>query len=301
MKAEIFILGLFTFKEEDEKNIVFSNGELNTINTNIENSIGVKKTQQDSKWVTYDLNQKKELLSAFQFSTSKIVAAEMGYYHHRVIFRFTVEGENINSEIRDIRENLKAFANATISNSIIEPNRNFYFDACDIYQLFIVHEGFKFYFKKEDPVFSNDTTTMAFDITEPSKISPIGKRYNIRISIPSTIIYSKSGVSDDFLKAMINSIYQYCLYAKKELNKQRKVSEIGEGQLVNLWHHIIDTMGGRTLDKNIAKVSQTNYILAFAALVIAVVAFDLDKFFSNWGFITSNLKHTTNLIFSLFH
>lgn len=298
MKAEVYILGLFTFQGEEEDNIVFSNGQLNIINTNIEHQLGTKRINQASKWVTYPLNQK---VSPLNTSACRITAAEMGYYHHRVIFRFILEGHNLHPVIRDVRQSLKSFAKDMIQNTIIQPNRDLKFLDFDIYPLFIIHEGLKFFIKKEDPVFSNDTTTMAFDITEPSKLSPIGKKYNIRISIPSTIIYTKAGVSDDFLKAMINSIYQYCLYEKKELNKQKKINEIGEGQLVKLWHHIIDTMGGRTLDKNIAKVSQTNYILAFAALLIAVVAFDIEKFTSNWHYLTSSVKTFVNVVFSIFH
>jgi hypothetical protein len=300
MKAEVYILGLFTFNGEDEKNIVFSNEQLNAININTKNHLSNQTINHESKWVTYPLNQ-KELGHLLESNTANLVEAEMGYYHHRVIFRFILKGDKINSEIRDIREKLKAYANNLITTAIIEPNHEFQFAHCDIYPLFIVHEGLKYHFKKEDPVFSNDTTTMAFDITEPSKISPIGKTYNIRISIPSTIIYTRSGVSDDFLKAMINSIYQYCLYEQKQLNKHKNIGEIGEGQLVSLWHHIIDTMGGRTLDKNIAKVSQTNYILAFGALLIAVVAFDLEKFKMNTDFIYNNIKSFINLIFSVFN
>lgn len=300
MKAEVNILGLFTFNGEDEKNIVFSNDQLNMINSNIKEHLPNQSNNPDSKWVTYELNL-KEIAHLLESNTSNIETAEMGYYHHRVIFRFILTGPNITSEVRDIREKLKAFANKTIKTAIIEPNRTYEFAHCDIYPLFIVHEGLKYHFKKEDPVFSDDTTTMAFDITEPSKISPIGKNYKVRISIPSTIIYTRSGVSDDFLKAMINSIYQYCLYEKKEINKQKNISEIGENQLVNLWHHIIDTMGGRTLDKNIAKVSQTNYILAFGALLIAIVAFDLEKFKMNTDFLHDNFKSFFTMIFSIFH
>ncbi|MEH6993445.1 hypothetical protein V7075_12090 [Neobacillus drentensis] len=297
MKAEAYILGLFTFEDEDEENIVFKNFELDTINANIEKHLGFKRTIQDSKWVTYHFTNKEIL----QSSTCKITEAEMGYYHHRVIFRFIIDGDKINTELRDIRENLKAFAQNVIQNSIIEPNRSFKFKDFDIYQLLIIHEGIKISTKKEDPVFSNDTTTMAFDITEPRKISPFGRKYNIRISIPSTIIYSKFGVSDDFLKAMINSIYQYCLYEKKELNKHKRISDIGEGQLVKLWHHIIDTMGGRTLDKNLAKVSHTNYVVAVIALAIGAVAFDLEKVFANWKLFASGFKNFANLIFSIIH
>ncbi|WP_284036504.1 hypothetical protein [Neobacillus sp. 114] len=300
MKAEVYILGLFTFQGEEDENIVFSNEQLNIINTNIENQLGIKRVSQPSKWVNYPLN-KKELMECLHTSACTITAAEMGYYHHRVIFRFILEGENLHPELRNIRQNLKSYSKEIIQKAIIQPNRDLKFIDFDIYPLFIIHEGLNFFMKKEDPVFSNDTTTMAFDITEPSKLSPIGKKYNIRISIPSTIIYTRAGVSDDFLKAMINSIYQYCLYEKKELNKQKKITEIGEGQLVKLWHHIIDTMGGRTLDKNIAKVSQTNYILAFAALLIAIVAFDIEKFTANWHYLTGSVKTFANVIFSIFH
>ncbi|MBH9967971.1 hypothetical protein [[Bacillus] enclensis] len=289
MKTEVYILGLFSFNGEEEKNVVFSNNELDTINSRIENVLGVKRLNLESKWVTYHLDH-NEVIASLEGVSSHLTRAEMGYYHHRVIFRFTFEGNDFNSELRDIRQGLKEFSNELISSVIIKPNQDLLFERCDTYQLFIVHEGRKLFSKEADPIYSNDTTTMAFNITEPSKISPIGKKYNIRISIPSTIIYSQSGVSDDFLKAMINSIYQYCLYEKKELNRKKEISDIDETQLVHLWHHIIDTMGGRTLDKNIAKVSQTNFILAFGALLIAIVAFDVDKFKYNWSFLGDFFK-----------
>jgi hypothetical protein len=289
MKAEIYVLGLFSFKGEEEENIVFNSSQLDTINSNIEKILELNRVNQDeSKWVTYNIETHTK--SLVNTASCHVAEATMGYYHHRVIFRFIIEGEKLNSELRDIRESIKRNTVDMINRAIIEPNKDLGFIDCETYPLFILKEGLHFYFKKEDPVFSNDTTTMAFDITEPIKFWPIGRKYNIRISIPSTIIYTRSGVSNDFLKAIINSIYQYCLYEKKELNRQKKINGISEDQLVHLWKHIIDTMGGRTLDKNIAKISETNYILAFAAFIIAIVAFDRVKFLENWGLITGFIK-----------
>lgn len=299
MKAELYILGLFTFKDEDEKNIVFDKEQLNSINLNIEEELGIKRTVTNSNWVKYNLSH-SDIMNPPVSDSCRLTAAEMGYYHHRVIFRFIIEGTDVNTDLREIRSKLKNFANEQIATAIIKPNLPHGFLHCDIYQLIIVHEGKKIFSKKEDLIFSNDTTTMAFDINEPNKILPGGKRYNIRISIPSTIIYTRSGVSADFQKAIINSIYQYCLYEKKEANKRNKTTDIGETQLVHLWNHIIDTMGGRTSDKNIAKISQTNYLLAFVALLIAIIAFDVDSVSEKWDYLTQGVKNIGSMIVSLF-
>jgi hypothetical protein len=282
MKADVYILGLFTFNDEEKKNKVFSDKDLENINLNLEQSPQLTKdsSEQMSRWRMYNIDMGE---IGQKISKTTIVSSTLGYYHHRVIFRFQLSGKNIENELRKIRSVLKEYAESIIKDSIIKPNESHGFFDCDTYQLIIVQNRNLLNFKKEDAVFSNDTTTMTFDINEPSAIMPVGKKYNIRISIPSTIITSKDRVSDDFIKAMINAIYQSCLYEIKEKRREEKELEIelSEDQLVNLWQHVIDTMGGRTLDKNIAKISQTNYFVAFAAFIVAIIAFDLDKLFSN--------------------
>ncbi|PLS17807.1 hypothetical protein CVD28_08895 [Bacillus sp. M6-12] len=285
MKAEVYILGLFTFKDEDKKNKVFNDRELNKINENINSTDGLKlkNIQPNSRWKMYQLD-----ISEIQtkIPLTKITSASMGYYHHRLIFRFQLTGKRIDIDLRKIRKVFNDYSKNIITNSIINPNKVYDFKHCDTYQLIFLRNRQFLRFSKEDAVFSNDTTTMTFDISEPSAIMPFGKKYNIRISIPSTIITSKEKVSDDFSKAMINAIYQSCLYEIKDKRKMKnETTELSEDQLVKLWQHIIDTMGGRTLDKNIAKISQTNLIVAVAALLLGLIAIDAKKIFSFADFI----------------
>ncbi|ALC89406.1 hypothetical protein AM500_06125 [Bacillus sp. FJAT-18017] len=323
MITEVYVLGLFSFENEDKKNIIFNSGELKDINESIMRHLKYNMKTSKGKWETYHLDC-QDIIKLFPFSL-QCSHAEMGYYHHRVIFKFILEGDIV-PKIRDIRAILEKYVKTTIDNSIIKPNLDEGFIDKSIYQLLILHEGLQFFLKKEDPIFSDDTTTMAFDLNEPRKYWMVGRKYNIRISIPSTIIYTRAGVSDDFLKAMTNSIYHYCLYEIKEAkSRKRKEQEtnkltkpklkngkqkrqveidevcIEEEKLVHLWQHILDTMGGRTLDKNLAKVSQTNYILAFAAFLIALFAFDLDKFQDNAGLIKGFIKGVFHMVGSWFN
>jgi hypothetical protein len=292
MKVDVYILGLFVFKGENEESVVFSDAALDEINTRIENYLGVERiNEKNTRWKKYILN-KGELIETLKSASVELEDASMGYYHHRVIFKFELAGQNLNEKVRELRKVLKNYADQTIQNAIVTPNKDYRFDFCYTYPLVVVREGIQIAYRKKDHVFSDDTTTLTFEINEPRFLVPIGKKYNIRISIPSTIIYTKNKISNDVLKAMINAIYQYCLYKKKEKFKEAPNPniELGEDQLVQLWQYIIDTMGGKTLDKNIAKISETNYFVALAAFVIALVAFDLGK-------LQSNLTYLKDLFF----
>jgi hypothetical protein len=72
------------------------------------------------------------------------------------------------------------------------------------------------------------------------------------------------------LRDIINAIYQHCLYEKK-VKDEKKISDnvLDESLLVNLWTHILSTMGGSSVDINIARMTN---ITRFLARLLALLA-----------------------------
>ena len=107
--------------------------------------------------------------------------------------------------------------------------------------------------KKHEPVpFSEETTSLCFEIIEPKWWKPLGRKHLMRISIPSTILYVQKKVGKDLLRDVINSIYQHCLYEKKgkdemkleeEIDALKKTLEIEKKRVENTltgWEKVIE-------------------------------------------------------------
>ena len=96
----------------------------------------------------------------------------------------------------------------------------------------------------------------------------------MRVSIPGTILYPQGKIGTNLLRDIINAIYQYCLYAKKLEDEEKKSFEnpLDERLLVNLWTHIIDNMGGRAIDVHLLRLTHILYPLALSAIVISIVS-----------------------------
>lgn len=131
--------------------------------------------------------------------------------------------------------------------------------------------------------FSEQTTSSCFDISEPTKGLLFNKRHIIRISIPGTILYTQGKPSESLLRDIINAIYQYCLYEKKLKDGNGPFSnELDETLLVNLWKHIIDTMGGRTPDVYTARIASTTLFLTIFVIVLYILTI-FNKFIPAWA------------------
>lgn len=106
----------------------------------------------------------------------------------------------------------------------------------------------------------------------------------VRISIPSTHLYS-TGTVKRFLRVdLINAIYQHMLYSKKESDsKELKLLEhfseealaqlnvMGEKQLHALWNHAVETLGGRMVDLQGVHQQALIFRVSTIALLLALV------------------------------
>lgn len=300
MKVTVYILCLFKFVED---NVVFGNIELESFNQvildyiedkdtlqeyEIADNIVVKASDESSVWRVYPVNQH---LSAFlegrgiiktgqgyclpeSNSTLVIESAATGYYHHRLISRYEMDVSKPDFKtLREIRKLLDEHTNDIAMALVKEKSEQVLF--AYTYPMLVV-EGKRRRANREDKdeeenVFIEETTSLSFEVVEPCWWSPVGRTHLIRISIPGFIIYAKKGISDGLLRDLINAIYEYGLYEKKLLdNGKSPQNKFSEEILVKLWEHILDTIGGRTIDKYMAKITQTNYFIALLAFIVAL-------------------------------
>jgi len=149
------------------------------------------------------------------------------------------------------------------------------------YPLIIVKSGTN---EHEPMPFSEETTSLCFEINEPAWWPPSGRKHLMRISIPSTILYAQKEVGGDLHRDIINAIYQHCLYEKKAKDENKKLidwkdgpfdNQLDETILVKLWTHILDTMGGTSAEIHAARIKSTQRFLTMVALIIAALTFAL--------------------------
>lgn len=276
MKVIVYVLCLLKF---DDDNAVFSQNELEEFNKIIREYIGIESTSS-SVWNLYpcDAHLSKHLeLKNNSKSTMTIDSAVMGYYHHRLIARFEITPSEINfMTLREIRKTFVEYTNGIVDALRQGSNQiHFYYS----YPMLMVEGKRKAiqnpWLSEKDNIFTEETTSLAFEVVEPRWWSPMGSTHLIRISIPGILIYSKRPVNYSLVRDLINAIYQYGLYEKKLLDaKQKPENRMTEDNLVKLWEHILDTMGGRTNDKYMAKLTQTNYFVALLALIVALSSVD---------------------------
>ncbi|WP_151084593.1 hypothetical protein [Nocardioides cynanchi] len=107
----------------------------------------------------------------------------------------------------------------------------------------------------------------------------------VRISIPSTNVYSTTDVGRWLKVDILNAVYQHMLYAKKEQDERdlqtlvafsrratahRNVME--ESQLHALWDHAVDALGGRTVDLHSVSQQTNLFRISFVAVVLAALS-----------------------------
>ncbi len=238
-----------------------------------------------------------------------IDSVQLGYYHHRVIVYYKLNFSGGFSELREIRRGFNGVTDCIIRNCVQnkinelisskEITRDekiiFFYTYPFIFIRDILEENKKF-------PFSEETGTLCFEIVEPSWIWPFGKRYLVRISIPATTLqrqegsaeklfggirnlfhflhtddvsgYDNTNISKSLLRDMTNAIYQHCLYEKKlaDIRAGTFDNKMDENLLVNLWTHILNTMGGRSTDVHNTKIAHTGYFVALMALVASIIA-----------------------------
>jgi len=107
----------------------------------------------------------------------------------------------------------------------------------------------------------------------PTKL--FGKKHMMRISVPSTILYTRGKVGKNLLRDIINAIYLHCLYKKMSRDKKSGIFKNAIDSDINaqLMENTLDKMGGRTADVHNTMMSNIRYILALLALLVATSAF----------------------------
>ena len=276
MKIDIYVLCLLKFKDDK---IVFTDEELFKIKNRLEKSIGnlcESRRRLSNGFEVYKLNPEnfKNLLH----NEVKIDSAELGYYHHRIITYFVL---NLNPEpgfrlIREIRSKLNLYVDDIINdikngvNTLVITNDirkdgeiQFFYT----YPLITLMNNVE---RVEAFPFSEEVTTLCFDVVEEYWYGLRHRRHTMRISIPSTIIYAEKKVSNKLLRDVINSIYHYCLYKKKlqDVKDNIQMNVLDENRLIDLWEHLLEIMGGRTGDLFIARITQLTYINGFLLLLL---------------------------------
>lgn len=301
MKIEVYVLGLLKFKDD---RIVFDDDELEIIAKRIGNCLGkclgnetslVGRPEEMGGYYVYPLEKCMNAELVLDKNKSKSVTIELariGYYHHRVIMHFKLNSKSSLdfSTLRDVRKETVQIADLMIEKCIVNEIENLVsknvireegkVEYCYKYPLIIVEKS-----KGKSKVipFSEQTTSSCFDIIEPRRWLFTNKRHMMRISIPGTILYAQGTPGESLLRDTINAIYQYCLYEKKLKDGKGPFSnKLDESLLVNLWKHIIDTMGGRTPDVYTARIACTTLFLTILVIVLYIFTI-LDKAMPTWA------------------
>jgi hypothetical protein len=306
MESEVFVLGLHNFSDD---RVVYESHELKSMKKEIskylrEKELLKKEWEASGGWHVYKLDPKR-LHSAKpedsdknhsdepyirKSSSFKILSIELGYYHHRVIVHFIVKLRTKRSSskrtekarnrflaLREVRKELTKGADKIIDDCV-EKRVNTLVDSGDVREEGRIEITYTYPLIKvkgiaeeyEPLPFSEETTSLCFDVVEPCWWPPSGRKHLMRISIPSTILYIEKKLGRSLLRDIINAIYQHCLYEKKAKDEKKIPDNVlDESLLVNLWTHILSTMGGSSVDINIARMTN---ITRFLARLLALLA-----------------------------
>lgn len=216
-----------------------------------------------------------------ELNESEIVIEQAfaGYYHHRLLIHFEL---TVPTEIlRDVRKKLKLIGEVLADDLLqqihalvqarelpSEAEAEFYY----LYPIIVVHAK-PALSKKFPSIFSAYTTTLSFKLID-MKYWLFGRKVVVRISIPSLMIYARSGIGSELKTGLINLVYEACLYKKKmdeyHLAKEDKKKELSESNLVNLWMHAQDTLGGKTSDFNSMNLTVIASIFTVLAVLITL-------------------------------
>lgn len=300
VEAEMYVLCLLKF-EDDEivftdiqqdaiKGCIYKNFFKNNQLDSFEPKLGFKVYSLPPERVECALKRIGQQIGEIICITS----CKIGYYHHRAIVCFTFSCLD-ESYIRDVRNDFKILADQIIEfnikssfeqlisiGSIPKEGRCEFFYT---YPLIIVHRGktflkniielfkiAKYGSKARQCPFSEKLTTLSYDFIEPSFSSLSSKRHMIRISIPSTIIYTNHKMDNDLLWDLINSIYQNCLYGIK-LNSEKEKNVMSEDLLIKFSNHILESINSKRTELYLTKIKMLSFVVALIGVSIGVISF----------------------------
>ncbi|MGD2249337.1 MAG: hypothetical protein PVF58_13095 [Candidatus Methanofastidiosia archaeon] len=291
MSIDMYVLGLLTFKNGK---IVFSEKELIRISKEIGDCLP-KEAKMDG-WHMYTIDP--ERLHIEKLIKVKINFIRLGYCHHRVIVHFNMDYVRY-PVFREDRKVLKEEADRIINecvkkkiNDLINCEKRKNKEKREISEEFVKGGEVKFVYtyplliikkkyKKDKTVpFSGENTSLSFEVVDLKWFPLLDRRHMMTITIPNTILYVQGEVGRDLLRDIVNAIYQYCLYEKKAKDERKKLIDwkngpfeniVDEDLLVNLWAYFLDTMGGRTTDIRIIKITSKTFLIAFLTFLVSII------------------------------
>ncbi|MBU7027999.1 MAG: hypothetical protein HXS48_13775 [Theionarchaea archaeon] len=229
-EVDMYVLCLHKFRDD---RIALTTDELKNASNEIgkclqrqnyfKNNCFKNRLKKIEGWHVYSLNLEKFDVKEL----CNLTNAELGYYHHRTIMKFSFDFLYDFYTLREIRRKLKEKADTmigicvknTINNIISAGKMENVKDRGKIiylytYPFIVVKNGVK---KCETVPFSEDTGTLSFDIFRLGKFKLFYERNLMRISGPSMILYTKG--KDD--KRLLRDIIRGCPIIQNFLKNRR--------------------------------------------------------------------------------
>ncbi|MBN2793956.1 MAG: hypothetical protein JXR88_01020 [Clostridia bacterium] len=219
---------------------------------------------------------------------------EFYYYHHRIIFIYRIKfSKGMKLSVREVRslvnENYKDLVEKHLIPDIntLVYNKKINADGLILSYysyMFLIVKGEKYPLK----ALSDKLGSLTFRIIQSSKrLFKYADQHFVRISIPSTILYASSKIDIHLKVDMINSIYQHCLYTKKDediikfntneisefdVKNVREFNIINEGILIHLWEYLMDSLGGNASINQAHKISRRDFQFSIFVILLTLIS-----------------------------
>lgn len=289
--VEFYVLGLLRFdKEGIGESVVLSERQLGQIKEYLKGKMGEDPKECDP-WLVWSLSNGivKEISEVLKIQ-HKRVQCELGYYHHRIIFKIKIfklhlqDGEF--KVLREIRDNLHRTVRELLNKALVNKeiksdgkNPKYRISYVYTYPLIIIYDGVKLIKeKRKDRIFSISTTTFFFKIPEV-KYSILLRSHFIRISIPCTIVYADKGLSDLIFWDVVNGIYYAVLYSKKlqDLKSQISTNELNEGILRELSSYLNEGIVAFEMQEAKNRIAWIALIISIMSILVSTIISFISK------------------------
>jgi hypothetical protein len=293
MTIEAYVPVLLNFRENTQ---VYSSEDLSLLSARVLNpgngiSEGAGATEFKHALSESHLRTTLTDVKAAPDVAKLITRVEVYYYHHRIILKYVI-AELAPSEERSVRQLILVHSRHVLISNFVNvintagpkagplPDESgrvtTYYSYCIL--LVPLHPDFV------DNI-ENLLGSHTFRIVEVTpKLLERDRVHLVRISIPSTHLYSVGTVKTFLRVDIINAIYQHMLYAKKEQDAGNKDPLVAfseadldhrnvmqEAQLHALWDHAVDAWGGRMVDLQGVHQQTLLFRASILALLLALV------------------------------
>lgn len=295
--VEFYVLGLLRFAQENVgKTVVLEDEQINQIaeyftgKTNEKNEYYpwryLNVSAGKSEFAKKIMGEIEEILKEYGSGVS-YNQCELGYYHHRIIFKLKLKlhlcslKDGLFETIRKIRGSLHKAVREHLKEALVRCP--FQISYIYTYPLIVIYNGAEFIRKRQkDGVFSIPTTTFFIEIPEAIKIKEIIevivhrtllRSHFVRISIPSTIVYADKKLGNSIFWELVNGVYYAALYSKKlqDIGKPKSaqdskaLNELNEEILRKFSSYLIE--GIVDLEKK-----EAGNRIAYAALFLSLIS-----------------------------